>query len=215
VICFVFILSQRGSFTHVYACIICLAFFLLPPSLPPLPPIITAHIHTQAILTALIPLALLVPYSEKDSILHFRLSSCGILGLFPLFSHVRELPTKVLICIGFLRLVYILSLKKHTSTTSSNNNNNNSNSSKMTWIDYMLMISLTGTFLLCEVLFPSLFAMKNRSVEVDGSSPSSYPSSSTVSKFEFLPLMIMSVVCGVWVCFCWLTMTIDLHKQHR
>lgn len=187
-------------------------------------------------MTALVPLSLLAPLNDSNARLFFRLSLVGTFGLFPLFSHVRELPTKCLLYLSFMRLVYVLLFKSYedheVNTNEVNETKNNDRSrgtvggdvsggdvsggggvnwkqvsstmvtKKLFLVDFMFIYTITFIGMLCEVGFPLYFHNKHSDGE-QGEDVASH-------KYEFLPLMIMSVSCALGVCFCWVAMTWQL-----
>ena len=69
------------------------------------------HVHEKAIMTAIIPLTLLIPLSISHARLYLRTCIFGIYGLFPLLYRVQELPLKT--CLYFLWLCMTIYVLQH------------------------------------------------------------------------------------------------------
>ena len=79
------------------------------------------HVHEKAILTALIPLTLLVYSKQSETYKHlfFHMSVWGLLGLFPLLFQPAELALKIVSYLGYLALcAYFLELPSKPGTRS-------------------------------------------------------------------------------------------------
>ena len=63
------------------------------------------HVHEKAIMTAIIPLTLLLQ-DEQDKRLFLRMNALGLVGLFPLLFRPVELPLKLVSYIGYMAFVY-------------------------------------------------------------------------------------------------------------
>ena len=62
------------------------------------------HVHEKAIMTAIIPLAMLIQH-EPERRLFLRMNALGLVGLFPLLFRPVELPLKLLSYIGYMAYV--------------------------------------------------------------------------------------------------------------
>jgi len=103
------------------------------------------HVHEKAILGALVPLGLLASAERpRDAAQFLRLSALGGFALFPLFTHPRETPTKVLVFLVSLRLAYLTV-----------------GSPRLRAIDKVFGILLAGLFILNEIVHPLLFAPRH------------------------------------------------------
>jgi alpha-1,3-glucosyltransferase len=147
------------------------------------------HVHEKAILTALIPLTVLVQPNQNNSntgrpdmhdILFWNTTVWGLLGLFPLLYRPVELALKLCSFIGYLGLASVL-LNTTATTTSFITNNT----------DIIKYGTVTAIIALLEL------------VPIQG-------------KWEFLPLMATSVVCAFGLVGCWgLSLRILLYKEER
>jgi alpha-1,3-glucosyltransferase len=63
------------------------------------------HVHEKAIMTAIIPLAMLIQH-EPEKRLYLRINALGLVGLFPLLFRPVELPLKLLSYTGYMAFVY-------------------------------------------------------------------------------------------------------------
>jgi len=148
------------------------------------------HTHEKAILVAILPLGLIAPHGAAEAALFLRLSGLGIFALFPLFTHPRETPTKVLLYLFFMRLAWCLLgyRDKHVKISSGA-------LSKCPvvpcFIDWCFIGALGCLFVFSEVVHPLLFH----------------------GRFEFLPLMLTSVVCAAGILLCWAASTLSLLRD--
>jgi alpha-1,3-glucosyltransferase len=103
------------------------------------------HVHEKAILGALVLLGLLASAQRPRDATHFlRLSALGGFALFPLFTHPRETPTKLLIFLASLRLAYLAL-----------------GSPRMQAVDQLFAILLANLFVFNEIVHPLLFAPRH------------------------------------------------------
>jgi hypothetical protein len=125
-------------------------------------------------LVALVPLSLVASRKNpQEAHLFLRLAGLGIFALFPLFTHPRETPSKLLVYCCFMRVSGILVSPQ-------------SNGASFPFrcpIDAAFACALGVLFFLAEIIHP-LF-LKPRGV------------------LEFLPLMLISVTCAVGIFLCW------------
>lgn len=66
------------------------------------------HVHEKAIMTAIIPLALISTLSKSNARLFLRTSVIGVVGLFPLIFRPVELMFKVFGCVSYFALATYL-----------------------------------------------------------------------------------------------------------
>lgn len=123
------------------------------------------HVHEKAILTALIPLTLLVESGDRltHNFLFWQVSLWGLLGLFPLLFRPIELAFKLASYFGYLELAsYLLTTPNR----------------RMLQRQQLAAISVGVVIGILE-FFPSH------------------------GKWEFLPLLITSIVCAHGLIGCW------------
>lgn len=133
------------------------------------------HVHEKAIMTALIPLTLLVCHIDDEdqakgyshSLLFWQMSLWGLLGLFPLLFRPVELTFKVISYITFMALAIHFSKDRFGTIRK-------------------LCSVLVGIVILILEILP-----------IQG-------------KWEFLPLMITSIVCALGLIACWIVCLIQL-----
>ena len=139
------------------------------------------HVHEKAIMTAIIPLTLLVTTSCYSARLFIRTSYLGIFGLLPLLFRTEELLLKVALCITWLSGTFctLESVVPKTKTKG--------NEKLLTLFDYVAFFVMACLLLFMEVIHPIVFLP---------------------SGLEFLPLMATSVACGVGLLYCWMESSI-------
>jgi len=157
------------------------------------------HTHEKAILVALLPLGLVAPHGASEARLFLRLSALGIFALFPLFTHPRETPTKALLYLSFMRLAWSLLAEQPEQPSVGDGPKSKTRSPhKKQFIvpcalDWCFMGTLVAVFLFSEVVHPLFFQ----------------------NRYEFLPLMLTSVVCAAGVFLCWvesaMSLTLDFY----
>jgi alpha-1,3-glucosyltransferase len=105
------------------------------------------HVHEKAILGALAPLSLLAAAARptRDAAQLLRLSALGGFALFPLFTHPRETPTKLLVFLASLRLAHLAA-----------------GAPRLASIDRAGAVALAALFLFNEVAHPLVFAPRHR-----------------------------------------------------
>ena len=134
------------------------------------------HVHEKAIMTAIIPLTMLLSKSvwknqAAESVtntkrLFVRMNAIGLLGLFPLLFRPVEATLKWLSYLAYLALIcYELDYYRTAAT----------------WVDGLGTVALTGTALFLEIVHPLVI----------------YP------QMEFLPLLCTSIVCAFGLLLCW------------
>ncbi|CAJ1958852.1 unnamed protein product [Cylindrotheca closterium] len=126
------------------------------------------HVHEKAIMTALIPLTLLVCQNDdrnnkgySHSLLFWQMSLWGLLGLFPLLFRPVELGFKVVSYVTFMALCVQFSKERFGSFRK-------------------LCSLLVGIVIIILEVLP-----------IQG-------------KWEFLPLMITSIICALGLVACWI-----------
>jgi alpha-1,3-glucosyltransferase len=151
------------------------------------------HSHEKAILVALIPLGLVAPLGADEARLYLRLSGLGIFALFPLFTHPRETPTKVLLYLSFMRLAWNLLADQTPTEGDQPKRGSLSGKHRISprTVDWCFMGALLAVFAFSEVVHPIAFR----------------------GQFEFLPLMLTSVVCAAGVVLCWGTSAASLTRD--
>ena len=142
------------------------------------------HVHEKAILVALVPLGLISTERPSDGKIYLRLSAAGLYALFPLFTHPRELVTKALLYVAFMRLVWCL-LETHFNSSSASSV---SPPFVMCGWDRLYAGVIFGVFAFCELVHPLCMA----------------------GQMEFLPLMVTSVSCAIGVVSCWVASAASL-----
>lgn len=137
------------------------------------------HVHEKAILTALIPLTLLVGPGgfsyEIHNVLFWNTTVWGLLGLFPLLYRPVELALKLCCYVGYLGLASVL-LKAPPKWTYQ--------------IEFFTFATVTAVIVLLEFV-PLL------------------------GKWEFLPLMVTSIVCAFGLLGCWAVSLRLLIREER
>lgn len=133
------------------------------------------HVHEKAIMTALIPLTLLVCRNDKrysHSLLFWQMSLWGLLGLFPLLFRPVELAFKVVSYVMFLTMCIVFSKEAF------------------------------GTFRLVCSFLAGLVIVVLEVLPIQG-------------KWEFLPLMITSIICALGLAGCWIVSLVQLLENEE
>ncbi|KAL3941895.1 MAG: hypothetical protein SGBAC_003820 [Bacillariaceae sp.] len=132
------------------------------------------HVHEKAIMTALIPLTLLVFHDNDQkskgyshALLFWQMSLWGLLGLFPLLFRPVELPFKLVSYVTFMLLCVLFSKER------------------------------SGTFRKLCSLVVGIVIITLEVLPIQG-------------KWEFLPLMITSIICALGLVACWSVSLIKL-----
>jgi len=145
------------------------------------------HVHEKAIMTAIIPMTLLAPTSRQNAQLYLRTCAFGHFGLLPLLYKRTELLYKTTSYIAHLSLaVFMLehALNKPQNSSPISLHRDSNKNGLITFWDQMGLMLLSLLLLFSEGIHPILFQPKQ--------------------KFEFLPLMMISVSCAVGLVGCWI-----------
>ena len=134
------------------------------------------HVHEKAIMTAIVPLTLLATTSCYSARLFIRTSYFGIFALLPLLFRTEELLLKV--------ALYVTWLPGAICTLQSVLPKTKGNEKLLTLFDYIAFFILACLLLFMEVIHPIVFLPSGR--------------------LEFLPLMAVSVACGLGLVYCWM-----------
>lgn len=157
------------------------------------------HVHEKAILVTLIPLALIANDSLTAAILFIQLSLVGIYSLLPLFTGINELSIKLIIYISYMLFVKTalctsIPLIKDTK-----------------YIKFIFpgtIYILFGIFLFAELFYPSLLRiqiiLETISFQEDINISKAITIIKMIKSFEFLPLMITSVINSLFMIMSWL-----------
>ena len=137
------------------------------------------HVHEKAIMTAIIPMTLLATNTRHMARLFIRTCMFGLFGILPLLFRPDELLFKVVLYVGWMCGVIFALEMTHLDDRSGSQRR-----TVLTTIDLLSFVTLTCVLIFMEVIHPVIFM----------------PS----GKFEFLPLMITSVICAVGLVWCWL-----------
>ena len=154
------------------------------------------HVHEKAILTAIVPMTLLAPYSRRAARLYIRMCTFGLFGILPLLFRPEELLLKVFLCIAWMcGAIFILEEGVHPCFLQDDTNQHDGSSlvggqegrtvsrSFLTSVD-LISYAILGTVLLfMEVIHPIAFM--------------------PIGRMEFLPLMATSVICATGLAWCW------------
>lgn len=157
------------------------------------------HVHEKAILVSLIPMALAAQNTSAAAVLFLQASVVGIYSLFPLFTGVNELMLK---CIIFY--IYIIFIK--SSLVSSSGGPVDVRSVYIRFLFPLTVCMLSGLFFFSEICFPLL----DRTEVILAYLPASNFNSKltgtvkSLKNFEFLPLMLTSVMCALSNVCTWL-----------
>ncbi len=162
------------------------------------------HVHEKAILTAIIPMTLLAPYSRRAARLYIRMCTFGLFGILPLLFRPEELLLKVFLFIAWM-CGAICTLNNnseeddegiHPRFLEDDTNQHGGSSlvagqedreisrSFLTYVDQISFAILGTVLLFMEVIHPIAFMPSGR--------------------MEFLPLMATSVTCASGLAWCWL-----------
>jgi alpha-1,3-glucosyltransferase len=95
------------------------------------------HVHEKAIMTAIIPLTMLVRESTETKLLYLRINALGLIGLFPVLFRPIELPLKVFSFVSYMTWAYHLL-----------------GEAKLAWFDWFGMTILAVVVAFLEVLHP-------------------------------------------------------------
>lgn len=150
------------------------------------------HVHEKAILVTLIPLSLISFDSPLAASLFLQTSAVGIFSLFPLFSGIAELPVK---CVA---LVCYVAVAK-TFLCSSNGGPIDVKSYYNCRIFPATITAISCVLVISEIIFPMLPILRN-SVSFLWAQKLIV----AVERFQFLPLMLVSVTCAISTLASWI-----------
>jgi alpha-1,3-glucosyltransferase len=150
------------------------------------------HVHEKAILVTLIPLSLISFESPLAASLFLQISFVGIFSLFPLFSGLAELPVK---CAALLCYVAVAK----TFLCSSNGGPIDTKSYYNRRIFPATVTAIACVLVISEIFFPMLPILRNRV-----SFLWVQKAIVVVERFQFLPLMIVSVTCAISTLASWI-----------
>lgn len=137
------------------------------------------HVHEKAIMTAVIPMSFLAFFSIEYARLYLRLSAFGHFGLLPLLPRPHEVCVKFLLYICHLALsTWILS-----NHFSKRDGEKEEPATMLTKLDKLGLGLIIFQFLYSEFLHSVIFGK---------------------GVFEFLPLMMTSILCSMGLFYCWL-----------
>jgi len=150
------------------------------------------HVHEKAILVTLIPLSLISFDSSLAASLFLQTSVVGIFSLFPLFTGLAELPIKSTALISYTMVV-------KTFLCSDNGGPIDIKSYYITKLFPVTLYILCSIFAYSEILFPALSYIRT-------AIPFLWIQHKILllERFQFLPLMLVSVTCAISTLGSWI-----------
>ena len=161
------------------------------------------HVHEKAILTALVPLALIAHESYTCATLFVQLSMMSIYSFFPLFTNVNELPLKCVIFILYTR--YITNSLSHQDEKGPIHEESFYNRLVLP----ITLLTFFGLFVFAEIICPSLSRLGEITQQLSLILKIPYVGDkvqdiiSAAEKMKFMPLLFTSIICGVVCTCCW------------
>jgi alpha-1,3-glucosyltransferase len=168
------------------------------------------HVHEKAILTAIIPMTLLLATnSRRATRLYIRTCTFGLFAILPLLYRPEELLLKAVIFIAWMcGVIYILENEEEqqghhlgygknragggagsfvvgvAGHQNQNEGGRKKRSAALTKVDLISFAILGSVLLFMEIIHPIVLMPSGR--------------------MEFLPLMATSVICATGLAWCWL-----------
>ncbi|GFN77711.1 alpha-1,3-glucosyltransferase [Plakobranchus ocellatus] len=162
------------------------------------------HVHEKAILMIIIPMTLLVKYSQEDAKLFLILSTTGFASLFPLLFTPFENIIKVLLLLQATIFAF-LSLKDFYGKGSKSSSMSSRSVLGSTLGSSSLALSLREFHLPLLNILESIYLWGLVGLNIFNSGfPTWLLGLDIMSRLPFLPLMLTSVYCAVGVIYCWL-----------
>ena len=156
------------------------------------------HVHEKAIMTAIIPMTLLALTSVEHARLFLRLSTLGHFGLLPLLFQPTELLMKICLNVSFLVLSLHLLERIHNDNDDDDYKDGNDDVYEKKRIHLLTRWDKIGLgimvliLIFAEVIHPLLLR--------------------PMDKFEFLPLMMISLWCAIGHLYCWIHSGISMYQ---
>ncbi|XP_052145543.1 probable dolichyl pyrophosphate Glc1Man9GlcNAc2 alpha-1,3-glucosyltransferase [Oryza glaberrima] len=146
------------------------------------------HVHEKASLHFTIPLALIAMDSLEDAKHYFVLSIVSCYSLFPLLFENQEYPIKVMLLLTYATLMWV-GFSSHFAAKSPQEGKKVNESSSVVrknsfigWISFSYLLGIVAIELWSQVFHHYVFG----------------------SRFPFLPLIMVSLYCGVGMMYSWM-----------
>lgn len=146
------------------------------------------HVHEKASLHFTIPLALIAMDSLEDAKHYFVLSIVSCYSLFPLLFENQEYPIKVMLLLTYATLMWV-GFSSHFAAKSPQEGKKVNESGSVVrknsfigWISFSYLLGIVAIELWSQVFHHYVFG----------------------SRFPFLPLIMVSLYCGVGMMYSWM-----------
>ncbi|KAI8609501.1 glycosyl transferase [Chytriomyces sp. MP71] len=144
------------------------------------------HVHEKAILLVLIPFSLVATRTRRHAQIFYLLSCAGNLSLFPLIFKATETPTKIIVSVLYALLAYHF-LAFLTMSKEEKHVGKVAPMLGLSPLERLYLYGMVPVYVYAEVLHPLMF---------------------TDGWLEFLPLMLVSVYCGVGVLYSFVVLSL-------
>lgn len=143
------------------------------------------HVHEKAIMTAIVPMTFLSFRSKRYARLFLRLCTVGHFGLLPLIYRPQEFLLKNLLFLIYLNISYLI-LSNSKFCQEDRNEESLMHNTDQIGLSFLLFLGIYG-----DILHPLIFG----------------------TRMEFLPLMMISLTCALYLCVCWREIHIIISKS--